>query len=135
MRKLITLGLISLSQLVSAQQHENKCDISVEKAYTQNTFGKIVGYYVDFKNNGGASVDGIKWTARFYDNFGDLKGKEEGQWQSGNIVDPISTGKTAIDLEAVWIDGATKVFINIDLVHYTNGESCSQKQKSQRKKS
>ena len=109
MRKLITLGLISLSQLVSAQQHENKCDISVEKAYTQNTFGKIVGYYVDFKNNGGASVDGIKWTARFYDNFGDLKGKEEGQWQSGNIVDPISTGKTAIDLEAVWIDGATKV--------------------------
>ena len=134
MRQLITLGLISLSQLVSAQQHENRCDISVEKAYTQNTFGKIVGYYVDFKNNGVASVDGIKWTARFYDNFGELKGKEEGQWQSGNIIDPIASGKTASDLEAVWIDGATKVFITIDLVHYPSGESCSQRPKPQKRK-
>ena len=134
MRQLITLGLISLSQLVSAQQHENRCDISVEKAYTQNTFGKIVGYYVDFKNNGVASVDGIKWTARFYDNFGELKGKEEGQWQSGNIIDPIASGKTASDLEAVWIDGATKVFITIDLVRYPSGESCSQRPKPQKRK-
>ena len=135
MRKLFLISSALLFVLTAVgQQHECKCDITVEKSYTQNTFGKIAGYYVDFKNNGTQSVDGIKWTARFYDNFGELKGKEEGQWQSGNIIDPIATGKTASDLEAVWIDGATKVFITIDLVHYTDGESCKGNVKNKRGK-
>jgi hypothetical protein len=132
--KFIHIVIFVILSLTSfAQQHENKCDLMVEKAYTQNTFGKIVGYYVDFKNNGTKPVDGIKWTARFYDNFGELKGKEEGQWQSGNFIDPIVTGKTASDLEAVWIDEATKVFITIDLVHFTDGESCKHEEKKKKK--
>jgi hypothetical protein len=121
------LALIFLINAINsiAQNHESKCSLMIVKTYTQNTFGKNIGYYVDFKNNSGTSVDGIKWTARFYDNFGELKGKRDGQWQSGNFMSPIAPGDTGSDLEGVWVDDATKVFITINSVHYTNGTSCN----------
>jgi hypothetical protein len=125
MKKLTAILFILNAAFSIAQSHETKCALSVVKAYTQNTFGTNIGYYVDFKNNSGNSVDGIKWTARFYDNFGELKGKREGQWQSGNFISPIAPGDTGSDLEGVWVDGATKVFITINSVHYTNGTNCT----------
>ena len=122
----LTIFFLLLSALHSSgQSHESKCSLTVVKAYTQNTFGKNIGYYVDFKNNSGNSVDGIRWTARFYDNFGELKGKRDGQWQSGNFMSPIAPGDTGSDVEGVWVDDATKVFITINSVHYTNGTSCN----------
>lgn len=89
------------------------------EAKTQNVFGRNVGYYITMKNTGKKSVDGVKWTAYFYDNFGDLKGTREGQWQSGNIISPIEPGEDTEDLETVWVKGATKVKITITKVHYT----------------
>jgi hypothetical protein len=69
-------------------------------------------------------VDGIKWKANFYDNFEELKGTREGSWQSGNFISPIEIGETAQDLENVWVTGATKIFITVTKVHFTDGTSC-----------
>jgi hypothetical protein len=125
MKILLVIVLIFNATFSMAQNHESRCSLTIVKTFTQNTFGKNIGYYVDFKNNSGTSVDGIKWTARFYDNFGELKGKRDGQWQSGNFMSPIAPGDTGSDLEGVWVDDATKVFITINSVHYTNGTSCN----------
>ena len=117
--KLIVL-FISLLALNTFSQENNvgKLNVEVIKTYSQNVFGKSIGYYVEFKNNSDLEVDGIKWVASFYDNFGELKGKKEGSWQSGNIISPIKPGEIGKDLENSFIAGATKVYIKITLVHF-----------------
>jgi len=121
MRYLIFFSALFFSHSIFSQSHSDYGMVKVLKAYTQSTFGYNAGYYVEFSNNSAKDVDGLKWEAKFYDNFGDLKGSREGQWQSGNFTDPIAAGGTAKDLETVWVEGATKVFIRIKLVHYTDG--------------
>ena len=79
---------------------------------------KTLAITLNLKNNSDLEVDGIKWTASFYDNFGELKGKKEGSWQSGNIISPIKPGEIGKDLENSFIAGATKVYIKITLVHF-----------------
>ena len=110
----------SLLALKTFSQENNvgKLNVEVVKTYSQNVFGKSIGYYVEFKNNSDLEVDGIKWTASFYDNFGELKGKKEGSWQSGNIISPIKPDEIGKDLENSFIAGATKVYIKITLVHF-----------------
>ena len=124
-----TIFIIFLSIAVESlgQKHSNYGSVQVLSAYTQSTFGYNAGYYVEFKNNSTKKVDGLKWTAKFYDNFGSLKGTRKGQWQSGNFIDPISIGGTAKDLEGVWVEDATKVVISIKMVHYTDGTSVQRK--------
>jgi hypothetical protein len=109
------------------QSHSDYGSVKVLSAATQNTLGYNVGYYAKFQNNSKKVVDGLKWTSKFYDNFGELKGTREGQWQSGNFTDPISVGGTAQDLETVWVEGATKVFITVKMVHYSDGTSVKRK--------
>ncbi|MFM7770012.1 MAG: hypothetical protein ACKO8Q_05585 [Bacteroidota bacterium] len=124
MNKLIVISfLLVMCSSVMAQKHSDYGSVKVLSAVTQNTFGYNAGYYVEFKNNSTKEVDGLRWQAKFYDNFGELKGTRDGQWQSGNIIDPIEVGGTGEDLEGVWVEGATKVYITIKLVHYTDGTS------------
>jgi len=104
--------------------HSGKCGISPTKAYSQNVLGKNVGYYVSIANNSQKTVDGIEWTAYFYNNFDDLKGTKSGSWESGNFISPVEAGSNITDLEGAWVDGATKVFIKITRVHFSDGTSC-----------
>lgn len=120
--KLLSVFLF-LALMSNAQSHSDYGSVKVVSAVTQNTFGFNVGYYVKFQNNSNKAVDGLKWTADFYDNFDELKGTREGQWQSGNFSAPILIGEFTQDLETVEVEGATKVFITIKLVHYTDGSS------------
>jgi hypothetical protein len=83
-----------------------------------------VGYYVSIANNSQKTVDGIEWTAYFYNNFDDLKGTKSGSWESGNFISPVEAGSNITDLEGAWVDGATKVFIKITRVHFSDGTSC-----------
>ena len=87
--------------------------------------GKNVGYYLVFKNTAQSSVDAITWTAKFYNNFNEFKGEKDGEWSSGNFVDPILPNETAKKLESNFIDGATKVFITIKRVHFTDNKTCN----------
>jgi hypothetical protein len=117
-------GLIMLSQLVMGQKNKSKCDLEIEKVYTQTVMGRNIGYGVEIKNNSDKTIDGIEWTAFFYTRFGDLKGKREGTWTSGNIIKPKKPGETLIDIDSNFISGATDVFISIKRVHYTDGSIC-----------
>jgi hypothetical protein len=121
MRYLLLICSVVICQISFSQSHSDFGMVKVLSAQTQNTFGYNAGYYVEFQNNSKKVVDGLKWEAKFYDNFGDLKGTREGQWQSGNFTDPIAIGGKTQDLETVWVEGATKVFIRIKTVHYTDG--------------
>ena len=127
MRNLFLSLFLIAATFVSAQKHSNYGSVKVLSAYTQSTFGYNAGYYVEFKNNGTKSVDGMKWRARFYNNFGELVGSRDGQWQSGNFTKPIPVGGTTEDLEGVLVEGATKVFITMKMVHYSDGTSVKRK--------
>jgi hypothetical protein len=122
---LSTLAILLMSLNTSTPKHYGKGGVMPVKAYTQNILGKNVGYYVEFKNGSKKSVDALEWKARFYNNFVDLKGTREGNWSSGNFIKPIEPNTTTEDLEGVWVDGATKVFVIISRVHYTDGTSCT----------
>lgn len=114
---ILILSLFCSLKSFGQAKHVGKSNIEVLKTYSQNVFGKNIGYYVEFKNNGKEDVDGLKWIASFYDNFGELKGKREGSWESGNIISPMKPGESTKDLEASYVEGGTKVFIKITVVH------------------
>ena len=125
MKTLIALCFGATLFLHSQQpNHKGLCSIAIVKSYSQNVLGKNIGYYVSFKNNAKTSCDALNWNARFYDNFNDFKGSRKGSWSSGNFISPIKPGKTTQDLEGVWVAGATKVYVTITRVHFTNGNSC-----------
>jgi hypothetical protein len=101
-------------------KHKGMSGIIPKEAHTQLFFNTNVGYYVTFKNNNSTkSCDALEWTAYFYNNFNDLKGFRKGRWSSGNIVQPIKPGAETSDLENVWLDDATKVYITITRVHFS----------------
>ena len=112
--------LCSLNSFFGQQINRGKNNVEVHKTYTQKVLGKNIGYYVEFKNNGTKSVDGLKWIANFYNNFGDYKGNREGSWESGNFISVLAPGEITKDLESNYVKDATKVFIIIKTVHYTN---------------
>jgi hypothetical protein len=62
--------------VLKAQSNNEKCGIKIEDIKSQNVLGRNIGYIVKLENNNDKTVDGIAWTAFFYDRFGDLKGKK-----------------------------------------------------------
>lgn len=114
----LALALCLISFCGLSQTNKGKSGVSVVGTKTQNVLGASLGYYVEFKNNSGKEVDGIKWTATFTDNFGEVLGTREGKWQSGNFISNIAPGETTEDLENSFVKGATKVWITITLVHF-----------------
>ncbi len=114
----LTLVLCLISVVGISQSNKGKSGVSVVDTKTQNVLGASLGYYVEFKNNTGKKVDGIKWIATFTDNFGEVLGTREGKWQSGNLISSIQPGESTEDLENNFVKGATKVWITITLVHF-----------------
>lgn len=98
--------------------------MEIIKVYTQTVMGKNIGYSVEIKNSSDKTVDGIEWDAYFFNRFGDLKGKREGEWTSGNLIKPKTPGETLIDVSSNFVSGATDVFITIKRVHFTDGTLC-----------
>lgn len=119
----LTLAILGLSNIIYAQKNKGLAGIDVVKAATQNTLGINAGYYVEFKNNTDKEVDGVKWKAYFYDNFEAYKDKRDGKWQSGNFIKPAKSGEVFEDVEGIWVEDATKVFVTITEVHFTDGSS------------
>lgn len=110
-------------------QHSGLCGINPENAYSQNVLGRNIGYYVEIKNETSKEFDAIEWDALFYDNFDELIEKKSGSWSSGNIIKPVKPDEVLKDLKTVWVKKATKVFIKVKRVHFTDGSSCGAKGK------
>jgi hypothetical protein len=113
----------------STPEHTGKCGIIPVKAYSQNVLGRNIGYYVEIKNETEKEVDAIEWEAYFYDNFDEMMEKKNGSWSSGNIIKPCKPDEIVKTLATVWVKEATKVFIKINRVHFTDGSSCGMKKK------
>lgn len=113
--------------------HSGKCGINPLKAYSQNVMGKNIGYYAEIKNQSMKEVDALEWEARFYDNFDELIDTRDDSWSSGNFIKPCKPNETIKDLNPVWVSNATKVFISITRVHFTDGTSCGSKKVSKPK--
>ena len=109
--------------------HTGKCGVNPQKAYSQNLLGRNVGYYVEIKNETDKEVDALEWEASFYNNFNELLEKRNGSWSSGNIIKPCKPDAVVKTLATVWVKKATKVFIKINRVHFTDGSSCGSKGK------
>ncbi len=109
---------------VQAQKNQGKCSVNVSDYGRTVTFGYLVAYYVEFKNDSKKSVDGIYYTTKFYNNEGSLISSKNESFNSGGMVDPIATGFTKKIARTPNIKGASKISFVINRVHFTDGSSC-----------
>ncbi len=103
---------------------EVKCGLEILDSYTQEVFGKNVGFYLKFKNNSVKSIDAIDYRVDYLDGFNELKGSKNFRWQSGNLIDELEPNEILNDGSVNWIKGANKVKVQIIRVHYTDGTVC-----------
>jgi hypothetical protein len=113
-----------LFHFVNAQQNKGLCKVEVYDVTKVISFGYLVGYTIEFKNNANKTVDGIYWTVNYYNNSGDLLKTDESSFNSTNVIEPIGSGHTKILTRAPRVKGASKISILISKVHYSDGSSC-----------
>lgn len=126
------MGLIKLVSLIVIftfasgfeTNKAGKCGLEIVESYTQEIMGKNVGFFVQFKNNSGKSIDAFDYKVKYLDGFNELKGSRDFRWQSGNLIDEMEPGETLNDGSTNWVKGANKVKIYIVRVHYTDGTVC-----------
>lgn len=109
---------------LNAQTNIGKCNVNISDYGRTVTFGYLVAYYVEFKNDSKKSVDGIYFTTTFYNNNGDVLSTKTESFNSNNIIDPIATGFTKKIARAPRIKGASKIGFTINKVHFTDGTTC-----------
>lgn len=121
---LILLALVVAANINYAQQNKGLCNVVINDVSKTISFGYLIGYVVQFKNNTKKSVDGIYWTTNFYNNAGKLIKSEESSFNSTNLIDPIASGFTKSVVRSPRVKGASKVEIVINKVHFSEGASC-----------
>jgi hypothetical protein len=109
---------------LNAQTNKGKCNVNISDYGRTVTFGYLVAYYVEFKNDSKKSVDGIYFTTTFYNNNGDVLSTKTESFNSNNIIDPIATGFTKKIARAPRIKGASKIGFTINKVHFADGTTC-----------
>lgn len=120
---LLILIFISLNSF--AQRHTSKCKLTVIDVTKVVTFGYLVGYNLTLKNSSTKSVDGVYWTEVYYNNAGDLIKQSKSSFNSTTVIDPIMSGVSKNIIRSSSVKGASKVVIQIDKVHYTDGTTCN----------
>lgn len=116
--------IILFGHSINAQQNKGLCNVEINDVSKIVSFGYLVSYSVEFKNNTNKTVDGIYWNAYYYNNAGELVEQDKSSFNSTNIIEPIAMGFTKMLVRSPKIEGASKVFIKITKVHYSDGASC-----------
>jgi hypothetical protein len=109
---------------LNAQVNQIKCEVSVSDYGRTITFGYLIAYYVEFKNDSKKTVDGIYFTTNFYNNAGDVLSTKAESFNSTNLVGPIKPGNTKKIFRSPRLEGVSKVGFTIEKVHFTDGTSC-----------
>lgn len=109
---------------VNAQSNKGRCQVEVTDITKVVSLGYLASYKVVFRNNSTKTVDGIYWTVTYYNNAGELIKTEKSSFNSTELVDPISAGFTKNLVRTPAIKGASKVFIKIDKIHFSDGTQC-----------
>lgn len=129
MKKTVFLILALLAfQGIHAQGRERnnqgRCKVEVNDVSKVASWGYLITYIVQFKNNTNKTVDGLYWTVYFYNNNGDLIKSEEESFNSDNIIDPIGSGMTKSITRTPRVKGASKAIITLNKVHFSDGTKC-----------
>jgi len=127
MRKFILVFLfliVNLNAIYSQSVKVEKCKLEIADVTKVVSLGYLISYTVEFKNNSNKVVDGIWWTVNYLNNANEVVKKEEGSFNSTNVIDPINSGFTKFITRAPRVKGASKVKIIINKVHYVDGTIC-----------
>lgn len=120
----VIIVFILLAQMGFAQKNKGLCKVEVNDVSNVSSFGYLVSYTVQFKNTSSKSVDGIYWTANYYNNNGDLIKSEESSFNSTSLIDPVGSGETKTLVRAPNVKGASKAIVKINKVHFVDGTKC-----------
>ena len=130
MKKLIlilitfTFFQFSHAQRDDGTENKGKCKVEVTDVSKVSSFGYLIGYTVQFKNNSKKTVDGIWWTAYYYNNANELIKSDESSFNSTNIISPIAAGFTKSIARSPRIKGASKVVVILNKIHFSDGTTC-----------
>ena len=125
MRKILLLvSFIIFTTTAFAQQNKGLCNIEVNDVSKITALGYLIGYTVQFKNNTSKTVDGVYWTAYYYNNDNKLIESEKSSFNSTNLIDPIAAGFSKSIARSPRVKGASIVLVVINKVHYSDGSSC-----------
>jgi len=125
MRKILLLvTFIVFTTTAFAQQNRGLCNIEVNDVSKITALGYLIGYTVQFKNNTSKTVDGVYWTAYYYNNDNKLIESEKSSFSSTNLIDPIAAGFSKSIARSPRVKGASIVLVVINKVHYSDGSSC-----------
>ncbi len=106
------------------QNSKGVCKVEVTDISKLISFGYLVGYTAEFKNNSNKTVDGIYWTTYYINNNGDYIKTESDSFNASDLIDPIQSGFKKSLVRAPRIKNASKLIIVINKVHFTDGTSC-----------
>ena len=125
MRKIALILIFTVFfQFSFSQTNTGLCKVEIADVSKLSSFGYLVGYSVQFKNNTKKSVDGIWWKVYYYNNANELIKTYESSFNSSNLVDPIASGFTKSIARSPRVKGALKVVIKIFKVHFSDGTIC-----------
>ena len=125
MKKILLLvTFIVFTTTAFAQQNRGLCNIEVNDVSKITALGYLIGYTVQFKNNTTKTVDGVYWTAYYYNNDNKLIESEKSSFNSTNLIDPIAAGFSKSIARSPRVKGASIVLVVINKVHYSDGSSC-----------
>jgi hypothetical protein len=120
----IIISFLAFSKTVSGQTNKSACNLNITSVITNLSFGVNVGYILNIKSTSNKSIDAVEWTAQFYDNFGKLIESRPGSFNSTSFIEPILSGTEKVIVRTNKINGATKVFVTINKVHFVDGTIC-----------
>ena len=125
MRKILLLvSFIIFTTTAFAQQNKGLCNIEVNDVSKITALGYLIGYTVQFKNSTTKTVDGVYWTAYYYNNDNKLIESEKSSFNSTNLIDPIAAGFSKSIARSPRVKGASIVLVVINKVHFSDGSSC-----------
>ena len=125
MRKILLLvSFIIFTTTAFAPQNKGLCNIEVKDVSKITALGYLIGYTVQFKNNTTKTVDGVYWTAYYYNNDNKLIESEKASFNSTNLIDPIAAGFSKSIARSPRVKGASIVLVVINKVHFSDGSSC-----------
>lgn len=125
MKKYLFLTLFFIiGNTVFAQSNSSKCKCNVTDVTKVVSFGYLVGYNAIFKNTSTKTIDGVYWTEVYYNNAGDVIKQTTDSFNSISLIDPIQSGFSRNIVRSPRVKGASKVILQIDKVHFTDGTTC-----------
>lgn len=112
------LFFFSLSYTPLAAQSDGAIEkAEVFKISPKIVLGNLISYSFYIQNKHDKPIDGLRWTAEFYDNFGELVDTKEDSFNASSPEDAIPSGSAKSFLKMCKYKGATVVKIKVTKVH------------------